>query len=708
MFTKHISIEERSAQAVRFIDELFEDKVIIHMRFIHDYDDTKSKFNATVGKSKLTGSIKNWIYQSRNQKTIYPFTNNTKGYAMYCTVNSGGTKAPEINKVNAYFVDADFGKIKHSFNSEETDKIEIITKELEQNPEIKRVVVKEKTGITTIEGIRTLKAMKRLKNEFLETFEKQLDGTMIVETRNGFHIYWLVEDGEIKDFVLMEEAIISIFGDWADKAVSDLPRILRIPGFLHYKEIDEPFVCTVKQWGKRWTKQEIIQTLGLKIKKEKLDRREERKERVGVRKNHKKTAARTDLKFVRKAYTEKQEMTEADFLHWIKRQPIEDFFKNSELQEERFHCHFHVETKPSAMLHTLDNGVNLYMCHGNCTKKGRDIISIYQAIHACGYRKALKSLMKIANVDLIETEFQQEQLEKYRDNRRFVYEELYDSDMFYAKYEHLTKYLNYKRPAYLKMMNDFGELQLSEEEFSVPNTLKNSKGEIVGPKKNAIFFISYGAIAGHMKQQSIESVFNTINILCLLGFLTKVPNEEVPKKLMDRALLEKKEEDRRTINFYTVNSFYDVEEFAEGMAKELKEKKFTFEHHMNKIGIEKLLGREHAQRIFPDARIIPKRFEGLEASIERFILKEIQTQGYVLEQDVLAAEYKVLEANTEKQKMVRRKARKSTVQKTYKRAIYDICQKNDLELVTLNKDLRLEYDISVEGRKKIIKKINHK
>ncbi|MCC2485079.1 hypothetical protein LKM01_25130 [Bacillus pacificus] len=706
MFTKHISIEERSRQAVKFINEVFEDKAIVHMRFIHDYDEKQPTFKATVGKSKLKGSIKNWVYQSLKQRPIYPFSNNTKGYAMFFTVNSGGTKAEEINKINSYFCDADFGKIKYAFDNNEIEKIEKTVQELKQNPEIKRVTVKVKGEATTIEAVRTLETMKRLKQEFLEMFEKQLEGTLIVETRNGFHIYWLVEDGEIEDFVLVEEAIINIFGEWADKAVSDLPRILRIPGFLHYKEEDEPFICTVKQWGKRWRKQEIIQTLGLKIKK----RKEERKERVGARKEHKKTAATTDLKFVRKAYSKKQEMTEADFLHWIKREPIQNFFKNAELKENRFSCHFHpvVDTKASAALYELDNGVQVYTCHGNCTKKGRDIISMYQALHGCGYRQALTGLAKIANVEFIETEFQQEQFKKYRDNRRFVKEELYDSDVFYAKFDHLTKYLNYKRPAYLRMMNDFAELQLSEEEFSVPNELKNKNGEVIGLEKHAIFFISYSAIASQMKQQSIESVFNTINILCLLGFITKVPKEQVPEKLMKRALLEKKKEDENIINFYAMNNFYDVEEFAESVAKELKEKKFTFKHHMNKIGIEKLLGREHAQRVFPDGRVIPKRFEGLEASIERFILKEIQKQGYVLEQDVMAADYKVLEANKEKQKMVRRKARKSTVEKTYKRAIYDICTKNDLELVTLNKDLRSEYNILVEGRKKIIKRIDKK
>lgn len=58
--------------------------------------------------------------------------------------------------------------------------------------------------------------------------------SMIVESRNGLHAYWLAMEGENPDnYREVEEGLIHAFG--GDKAAKDAARVLRAPGFFHLK-----------------------------------------------------------------------------------------------------------------------------------------------------------------------------------------------------------------------------------------------------------------------------------------------------------------------------------------------------------------------------------------------------------------------------------------------------------------------------------------
>jgi len=61
-----------------------------------------------------------------------------------------------------------------------------------------------------------------------------LPPSMIVGTSpNKFHIYWLVDDLPLEQFVPVQRAIATAFG--SDPSVADLSREMRVPGFLHTK-----------------------------------------------------------------------------------------------------------------------------------------------------------------------------------------------------------------------------------------------------------------------------------------------------------------------------------------------------------------------------------------------------------------------------------------------------------------------------------------
>jgi hypothetical protein len=64
-----------------------------------------------------------------------------------------------------------------------------------------------------------------------------LEPSMIVQSKHGPHGYWLVDDCELGDFRVAQQRLARHYG--SDPKVCDLPRVLRVPGFLHLKA--EPF-----------------------------------------------------------------------------------------------------------------------------------------------------------------------------------------------------------------------------------------------------------------------------------------------------------------------------------------------------------------------------------------------------------------------------------------------------------------------------------
>ena len=83
--------------------------------------------------------------------------------------------------------------------------------------------------------------------EELEDIKKLLDPTFIIETKNGYHIYWLLDEPVYKEEMTEEEWKASV-SKWerieqsivvklkADQVVKDITRILRVPNSLYWKK----------------------------------------------------------------------------------------------------------------------------------------------------------------------------------------------------------------------------------------------------------------------------------------------------------------------------------------------------------------------------------------------------------------------------------------------------------------------------------------
>jgi RepB DNA-primase from phage plasmid len=109
------------------------------------------------------------------------------------------------------------------------------------------VMVNEGDGVTHV-GERTCRvkaSVLRVRSLFID-----LDGSpiqpvidaepdLIVESSaDRWHAYWLVNDCLLENFSMLQEQLIKKFN--ADPSVKDLPRVMRLPGFLHQK--NEPFL----------------------------------------------------------------------------------------------------------------------------------------------------------------------------------------------------------------------------------------------------------------------------------------------------------------------------------------------------------------------------------------------------------------------------------------------------------------------------------
>jgi hypothetical protein len=64
---------------------------------------------------------------------------------------------------------------------------------------------------------------------------------VVESSRERWHCYWLTDDCPLGEFTLRQQQIAAKFG--SDPAVKDLPRVMRLPGFLHQK--GEPFLTRV-------------------------------------------------------------------------------------------------------------------------------------------------------------------------------------------------------------------------------------------------------------------------------------------------------------------------------------------------------------------------------------------------------------------------------------------------------------------------------
>lgn len=97
---------------------------------------------------------------------------------------------------------------------------------------------------------------------------ERLKPHLVVESSPGkYHVYWLINLGfPIDKFPHAQKALIAKFG--GDPVVHDLPRVMRVAGFHHQKDPDNPFMTRIvyTHEAPRFDGETLIRELGLQIK----------------------------------------------------------------------------------------------------------------------------------------------------------------------------------------------------------------------------------------------------------------------------------------------------------------------------------------------------------------------------------------------------------------------------------------------------------
>ena len=89
--------------------------------------------------------------------------------------------------------------------------------------------------------------------------------SMIVESGRGRHFYWVCPDIAREQFSSLQKGLIDKLG--TDKAITDLPRVMRLPGTLHLKDPTKPRLVKLCRTNdssiRRWTFSELVEKLKL-------------------------------------------------------------------------------------------------------------------------------------------------------------------------------------------------------------------------------------------------------------------------------------------------------------------------------------------------------------------------------------------------------------------------------------------------------------
>ncbi len=125
-------------------------------------------------------------------------------------------KARELNK--QHFA------IFHTFN------------EIEGKQRLAKNVTKVNYWAADIDGGNKEEQLKLIDNQALKP-------SVIIESKNGYHTYYKAKNGTIENYHKIVSGIIDKLK--ADPSAKDPSRLLRVPGFYHWKDPNDPFLVKV-------------------------------------------------------------------------------------------------------------------------------------------------------------------------------------------------------------------------------------------------------------------------------------------------------------------------------------------------------------------------------------------------------------------------------------------------------------------------------
>jgi hypothetical protein len=567
-----------------------------------------------------------------------------QGYGVYFVVNSGGQEKNSIKRINAHFIDMDFGKVPKIINGE---------------------LFKDSEGKTVYE-YRNKGEIEKYKIAFLKKLENfKLNPNVIVETKNGFHVYWLLDfekPQSLDAFTPIQEKLIDYFASFeerkehADSSVKDINRVLRLINYKHLKDPKDPFTikCIYLNTNVKYTQEDIAAAIGYNIIELVRNTKSTEIKPVTV-----KAEINNLRKESRRVYSSPVLQYE-DLIPFLKQQDLISYLSIDAKPNVNFKCIFHNDNNPSAVI--KDNGgYYKYFCNSSACichndGKGMDIIDIVKIKENCDTSTAIRKLIEYFHIELEDSTWISEQ------NKRFENSIILLSQLDEKKDEFpsLNRIIKFGYPILMHIL-EIGKNNISNRFFSV--------------NRESLFFLSNRYLAKKMKKDA-PNINKYINLFCTLGLLHKIPYKDVNQNLRKTALQISKENSQNGITFYTVPDYNEAFKIANERAKIMLEYRFTIKG-MSKKYLENCFGKEFANKIYFVNVKGSKRGENIRDAIENFILNQIKTYGYCTKDMLMTYRLEVDNCYI----------RKGVKDYEFRRVLPDIMQKYDLAYRKANKNI---------------------
>ncbi|GIP25403.1 hypothetical protein J23TS9_05330 [Paenibacillus sp. J23TS9] len=533
---------------------------------------------------------------------------NEENYEVYFVVNSGGYSNKDITVINAVFVDLDCGKNKNK----------------EYYP---------------LEVVREYK-----ENKLVEIRSFPIKPTYIIETRNGLHCYWLLDDNATAErFKICENLLITHFN--ADKAVNKMCNLMRVPNTYWCKDSHNKYkISIIERNDVRYNIEEIIRkcpTTLLKVMSP---------DTVGFGDSDKKKDCTNSFITVPKPTAISQPDITQITPNWLLVQyrkedilkerlnavqitlhnhnEFYDFIKKQDLAKYlgvrggKFSCLFHKDNNPSANIVVSESGHQIYYCHSDKCRldhKGKNIIQLTELLTNYSRYKALGFLRKVYNVTYHETEWQKERRGILEENQRLLI-----NDDFEECYEEVYKRIKDYLPE-LYSLNGIAK------DFILTEAFTTSNGKPIFYASNNFLSSKFG--------KDVQAISKHIALFAYLGLLDKLNDSEIPEFLLKRAKNEAaKKNQKQTIQFYSIPSYGELSlAFSKAKAMEYVKKGFTMKGFGREL-LLRTLGEEEANRVYPkmEGKQISKKSEKISLEIEQVALKNIKERGWITEKEILA------------------------------------------------------------------------
>jgi hypothetical protein len=576
-----------------------------------------------------------------------------QGYGVYFVVNSGGQEKNSIKRINAHFIDMDFGKVPKIDNGK---------------------LIKDSEGKIVYE-YRNKEEIEEYKIAFLKKLENfKLIPNVIVETKNGFHVYWLLDLEKpqwLDVFTPLQEKLIEHFAaleerhEHADNNVKELNRVLRIINYQHLKNPKDPFTikCIYLNTDVKYTQEDIADAIGCNIDELVSNTKSTEIKPVTVR------VETSNLQKESHKVHYPSEIQYENLIPFLKQQDLISYLGINTKPNVNFKCIFHNDNNPSAVIKN-NGGYYKYFCNSHvciCHNdgKGLDIIDIVKIKENCDTSTAIRKLIEYFHIKLEDSTWINGQSKKFEINMMLLSQLGERKDEF----PNLNRIIRFGIPLLMDI------LEIGKE--NIINRFFSTNGE-------SIFFFSNRYLAGK-RDKSVVNINKYINLFCTLGLLNKIPYKQVNQRLRATAVQISKDNAQNGISFYTVPDYNEAFKTADERAAIMLQYKFSIKG-MSKKYLENCFGEEFANQIYLVNVKDSEKSKNIRDAIESFILQQIKTYGYFTKDLIMY--YKL--------KVDNHPVRQGVKEYEFRKVLPDIIQKYDLIYMKANNNINQKLGIDTK------------